>query len=264
MNLDEYKDRFSCAQVDRDTDGVLTVRMHSEGGVLVWGGPPHSELPELFSCIASDRRNRAVILTGTGDAFITLPTGDSADLAHSDASAFGWDKLIFEAIRLISQLLEIEVPIICAVNGPTQSHSELAVLCDIVLAADDAYFTDAGHLQGGLVPGDGMQIIWPLLIGHNRARYFMLTGRKINALEALDLGVVAEVLPREALLTRAQELARDLATRNPALIRNSRHIMVRQIKKLVLDDLELGLALEAVAALTNQAWAAGSGPRTRR
>src|SRR6202043_3825594 len=107
--------------------------------------------------------------------------------------------------------LNIEVPMIAAVNGPALIHAELAVLCDIVLAADHAEFQDAPHLPLGIVPGEGVHIVWPLLLGPNRGRYFLLTGEEISAQQALTLNVVAEVLPPERLLPRAHELASQLA-----------------------------------------------------
>ena len=82
------------------------------------------------------------------------------------------------------QMLDIEVPMIAAVNGPVTVHSELAVLCDVVLARTDTYFQDAPHFPGGLVPGDSMQVVWPMLLGPNRGRYFLLTGQEIHAEEA--------------------------------------------------------------------------------
>src|SRR5581483_6519380 len=97
---------------------------------------------------------------------------------------------------------EMDVPVVCALNGPAQAHSELAVLSDIVIAADHAYFQDLPHAPMGMVPGDGIQLIWPLLVGFNRARYFLLTGQKIDADEALRLGVVGEVLPAHQVLER--------------------------------------------------------------
>src|SRR5215475_16080772 len=100
---------------------------------------------------------------------------------------------------------------IAAVNGPAIIHAELAVLCDIVLAADTAVFQDAPHFPGGLVPGDGVHVVWPLVLGANRGRYFLLTGQKLSAQEALNLGVVSEIVPREKLLARAWELARQIS-----------------------------------------------------
>ena len=254
MELDTYKDQFATAEVSRDEAGVLTIRMHTRGGSLMWGGRPHRELPELFSAVASDRDNRVVVLTGTGDAFIDMDEGGAAPLAQGRASAEMWDRVIWEGNRLVNELLDIEVPVIAAVNGRAVAHSELAVLADIVLASDDAFFQDAPHFPGGLVPGDSMQVVWPMLLGPNRGRYFLLTGQKLSADEALDLGVVGEVLPRELLMDRAMELAGQLAKQNPILLRNTRHVLTRPIKRAMAEDLHTGLALEAIASISGRAW----------
>lgn len=252
MELDDYKDLYATADVSRDDAGVLTIHMHTKGGSLMWGGRPHAELPELFSAIASDRENRVVILTGTGDAFIDMEEGGAAPLAEGRANAELWDRIIWEGNRLVNEYLDIEVPVIAAVNGRAIAHSELAVLADVVLAADDAYFQDAPHFPGGLVPGDSMQVVWPMLLGPNRGRYFLLTGQKLSAAEALELGVVGEVLPRDGLMDRARELAADLATRNPVLLRNTRHVLTRPIKRAMADDLHIGLALEGIASISGR------------
>lgn len=253
MELEEYQNRYSTAEISRDEAGVLTVRMHSKGGPLRWGGPPHQQLPELFNAIASDRDNRVVILTGTGDSFIELPEGPNP-LAEGRANATVWDRIIWEGNRLVDQMLDIEVPMIAAVNGPVTVHSELAVLCDVVLVAEHTYFQDAPHFPGGLVPGDSMQIVWPLLLGPNRGRYFLLTGQKIGAAEAKELGVVGEVLPADELLGRANAIAADLAQCNPILLRNTRHALVRPIRRAMADDLHTGLALEAIASMSAREW----------
>ncbi|MFN0089391.1 MAG: enoyl-CoA hydratase/isomerase family protein [Acidimicrobiales bacterium] len=251
MELHEYKDRFKSAEVSRDDHGVLTVRLHGRDGALMWGMRPHRELPELWAMINSDRENRVVVLTGTGDWFIGLQGGGEG-LARGQISPFGWDQVIFEGIRLVMQMLDIEIPMICAVNGPAIAHSELAVLCDVVLAAEGAYFQDAPHFPDDLVPGDSMQIIWPLLLGPNRGRYFLLTGQKIDAQEAKQLGIVGEVLPADKLLDRAYEIAHELAHRNPVVLRNTRYVLTRQLKKAMMDDLHMGLALEAVGSLAGK------------
>jgi enoyl-CoA hydratase/carnithine racemase len=173
-------------------------------------------------------------------------------MAQGGMSAMAWDRTIFEGLRLVMQLLDIEVPVIAAVNGPVSVHSELAVLADIVLAAEHAYFQDAPHFPGGLVPGDSMQVVWPLLLGPNRGRYFLLTGEKIHAAEAKQLGVVGEVLPADKLMARAYELAGNLAKLNPVLLRNTRYVLTRPLKRAMLDDLHLGLAVEAVTSISGQ------------
>jgi enoyl-CoA hydratase/carnithine racemase len=147
-------------------------------------------------------------------------------------------------------MLEIDVPIIGAINGPCTVHSELAVLCDVVLITQDTFFQDAPHFPEALVPGDSMQIVWPMLLGPNRGRYFLLTGQKLHAEEALRLGVAGEVLPAERLQERAMELAHHLAGLNPLVLRNTRHVFTRPLKRAMADDLHLGLALEAIASLS--------------
>ncbi|MEJ7722445.1 MAG: enoyl-CoA hydratase/isomerase family protein [Ilumatobacteraceae bacterium] len=104
---------------------------------------------------------------------------------------------------------------IAAVNGPVAVHSELAVLCDIVLCTPDVSFQDVAHFPSGLVPGDSMQVVWPMLLGPNRGRYFLLTGQSLHAGEALALGVVGEIVERDELLSRATQLASGLAARHP-------------------------------------------------
>lgn len=254
MKLEDYQGKYTCAQVTRTEDGVLTVRLNSRGDSLMWSGRPHRELPQLFADISSDRENRVVVLTGTGERFIGIgdPEQLTGALVKGVVGPSDWDTALHEGVRLIESLLDIEVPVICALNGPAQAHSELAVLSDIVLAADTVYFQDIPHAPSGLVPGDGMQIVWPLLIGHNRGRYFLLTGEKIDAYEAKRLGVVNEVLPAEKLLERAYELAGGLARRNPIMMRNTRAVFVRPLKKAILDDLHYGLALECIAGLSGR------------
>ena len=149
--------------------------------------------------------------------------------------------------RLITNYLDIDVPVIAAVNGPARAHSEMALLADIVLASDTALFQDGPHFPAGLVPGDSMQVIWPLLLGPNRGRYFLLTGQEISAAEAHDLGVVGEVLAPDSLMARAREHAAQLASRDKHLLRFTRHVLTHRLKKQILDELEMGLALQGLA-----------------
>ena len=137
---------------------------------------------------------------------------------------------------------------ISAINGPALRHSEIPLLCDIVLAADTAVFQDSGHFMSGLVPGDGMHIVYPLLLGMNRGRYFLLTGQRIDATEAKNLGLVNEVMPISDLLPRAWELAEQMAQQSDLVLRYSRVAMTLMIKRQIHDLLGYGLALAGLGS----------------
>ncbi len=250
-SFESYADRFEHLALSRDADGILEVRLHTDGGPLVWGDSAHTELVYAFTEIGGDPGNRVIILTGTAGRFI-------ADIDDSWVGAMNpakWDKLYSHGKRLLQRILELPVPVVAAINGPASVHAELAVVSDIVLASDTAYFSDAPHFKYGVVPGDGAQIIWPLLLGLNRGRYFLLTAQRISAQEALDLGVVNEVLPPDALMTRAHELARTLARQPDVILRYSRDALTQHLKRLVLDDLGYGLALAGLG--TYESWPEG-------
>jgi enoyl-CoA hydratase/carnithine racemase len=108
---------------------------------------------------------------------------------------------------------------ISCVNGPAYRHAEIPFGADIVLAADDAVIQDSAHFPNRTVPGDGINLLLPFLMGWNRGRYWMLTGQKLDALTMREYGLVAEVMPRDQLLPRAWQIARELAANNPLVLR---------------------------------------------
>jgi len=249
MNLSDYQDKFQCIRFTR-SEGVLEMTMHTRGGPALWGTSLtslHAELGHAFRDIALDRENKVVVLTGTGDSFCAAM--DREEPYPEPSLAHMWPRIHDEGLALLSNLLAVPVPMIAAVNGPALIHAELAVLCDVVLAAEHAEFADLAHVPGGAVPGDGVHTVWPMLLGPNRGRYFLLTGERIGAAEAKRLGVVGEVLAAEALLPRARELAAQLA-RLPALtLRHTRAVLTRDLRRRMHDELGYGLAHEGLAML---------------
>ena len=162
--------------------------------------------------------------------------------------------MFVNARRMVNAHLNIEVPMIAVVNGPAKRHADLALMCDIVLAADDATFEDTAHFQnGGIVPGDGINVVYTMLMGLNRARYLMLTGQVLSAREAKEMGLVAELLPRELLLPRAWELARQLAQKPDMLLRYTRAVLTHPLRKLLDESMPFSLAMEAMSTLDKSA-----------
>ena len=248
--LSDYAERFHGIRFARSDAGVLEMTIHTRGGPALWGtslNSLHAELGHAFREIALDPENRVVVLTGTGDSFIAA--ADPQERFHEPGLAAMWPRIHDEGMALLQNLLAVPVPMIAAINGPALIHAELAVLCDIVLAASHAEFADLAHVPGGAVPGDGVHTVWPMLLGPNRGRYFLLTGQRIGAEEALRLGVVGEVLTSEALLPRARELAAQLARLPYMVLRHTRAVLVRDLRRRMTDDLGYGLAHEALAFL---------------
>ena len=248
MQLADYAGRYHCIKFARH-DGVLEVTLHTRGGEARWGmslRSLHAELGNAFLDIARDAENKVIILTGTGSNFIVA--ADDEERMPETTLTDMWDRVYGEGVALLENLLAIPVPVIGAVNGPAFIHAELAVLSDIVLAAEHAEFADLAH-AGRCVPGDGVHTVWPMLLGPNRGRYFLLTGQRLSAQQALDLGVVAEVLPAEQLMPRARELAQQLATLPRRQLRHTRTVLVRHLRRRLREDLDFGLAVEALAMI---------------
>jgi enoyl-CoA hydratase/carnithine racemase len=264
----EYSEAYANVHVQR-TDGVVELRLHTDGGPIVWGQSAQRDLVGLYTEVALDTDNEVVILTGTGDSFISAwdignINGVVSDPGGSYRRTIGAAGGLVEYMpkRLIQAQLDIEVPMIAAVNGTASIHSEQALLCDIVLAADTATFRDACHFSAGLVPGDGIAVAYSEAIGMSRARYFLLTGKEITARQAHDWGLVHEVMPRDRLLDRAWELARVLKEKPPFVRRMTRQLLIHEIKRRMHNEVGYGLALEHLAG--TETWPTGLAPRDPR
>jgi enoyl-CoA hydratase/carnithine racemase len=254
----EYKDKYQCFALELSDDGILLMRAHTDGGPLQWNAVSHDEMADVFLDVAGDRDIRVVVHTGTGHNY----NADWGFLAKKAAEgsgeeaprAQGWapplefmNDLGWYGKQLLENWLDIEVPIVSAVNGPCSIHSEIPLMSDIVLASEDACFSDGPHFPRGMVPGDGQHIIWPMLLGPVRARYFLLTGQTIDAQKALEWGVVNEVLPKGQLLDRAYEIAREIAKRPPMATRYTRRLFTQDMKRACLNELSHGISVNLLS-----------------
>lgn len=145
-------------------------------------------------------------------------------------------------------LLDIEVPVIAALNGPVLLHSEYALLADIVLATPETIFQDKPHFDFGIVPGDGVNLLWPEVIGSVRGRYFILTRQQLDAQTAKDWGAVNEIVPSDRLLERAHQIANELVKLPPLTSRYTRIALTQKLRRIVDESAGYGLALEGISA----------------
>jgi enoyl-CoA hydratase/carnithine racemase len=242
--LDTYRDSFANARLTRSESGVLEVALHTNGGTLVFDGHTHEQFVDLFHSIGSDPDNRVVILTGSGQAFMESISPDGFDFFTPQ----GFDKIYREGRKVLMNILDIEVPLIAAVNGPVRLHSEYILLCDIALAAPSTVFQDKPHFDFGIVPGDGVHLLWQEVIGTVRGRYFILTRQELDAQTAKDWGAVNEIVPADKLLARAREIAEGLAKLPPLTTRYTRIALTQKLRRIVEEGVGYGLALEGISA----------------
>lgn len=219
---------------------VLTVTMTGATAMNLIDRPYHHELARIFADIAADPETDVVVLTGSDRSFC----------AGADLNWFGRtsdderDEVIRHARKIIIDLLEVPQPIVAAVAGPAAGlGATLALFSDIVIVADNAAIMDP-HVRIGLVAGDGGAIIWPLLIGVNRAKELLFTGGKVAAEEAHRLGLVNHVVPAAELLTSAHEMARGIAAGRQQAIRGTKASVNKILRDQVNLVLDTSLALE--------------------
>jgi enoyl-CoA hydratase/carnithine racemase len=267
----EYQDRYANYRFELSDDGILLMQCHTNGGSLVWDWTAHDGMSDAFADVSGDREIKVLIHTGTGENYNANwgapPDGPRPKPQYralaDEAGLYTLDEKAWYGRLLIENVLAVEVPIISVVNGPCNIHSEVPLLGDIVLASEDTYFQDAPHFARGIVPGDGQHVIWTFLAGHNRGRYFLLTGMQLTAQQARDWGVVAEVHAKDRVLDRAWELAHELAKRPPLTLRYTRQLFTQELKRAFLNELGHGLARETYAQRAFFPFGAGMAPLDR-
>jgi enoyl-CoA hydratase/carnithine racemase len=247
--FDAYRQGFPNARLSRSKTGVLEVALHTGGDTLVFNGHTHEQFVDLFHAIASDPNNRVVILTDSGNTFMESITLEGFDFF----SPQGYDKIYREGGKVLMNILDIEVPLIAAVNGLVRLHSEYILLADIVLATPSTVFQDRPHFEFGIVSGDGVHLLWQEAIGTIRGRYFILTREELDAQTAKEWGAVDEIVPADKLLTRAREIAEGLAELPPLATSYTRIAMTQKLRRIIDEGVTLGLALEGISAASHVA-----------
>jgi enoyl-CoA hydratase/carnithine racemase len=242
--FDTYRESFPNARLTRSKLGVLEVALHTAGGTLIFDGHTHEQFVDLFHAIGSDPDNRVVILTGSGSAFMETISPAGFDFFTPQ----GYDKIYREGRKVLMNILDIEVPLIAAVNGPARLHSEYILLADIVLATPSTVFQDKPHFDFGIVPGDGVHLVWQEAIGTIRGRYFILTRQELDAQTAKEWGAVNEIVAADKLLPRAREIAEGLAKLPPLTARYTRIALTQKLRRIIDEGVTLGLALEGISA----------------
>jgi len=243
----DYREMFKDHYVlDRRNDGVITARAHTNGGPVQLSVEHHRALGQLFKTIGSDPKNEVLIFTGTGDEFMMQLDPEGFALEEEDVSYWAYEYAFKDGRINVSSLInDVEIPTIGIMNGPG-FHSEIVLMCDITLCADDAVIFDP-HYVIGSVPGDGIHSCFLELLGVKRGAYALLTGQAIDAETALEYGLVNEVLPRDRLMDRALEIADHIMSQPRVVRRMSTQVVRRPWKQRLANDLEVGWGMQMFA-----------------
>ncbi len=244
--FEDYREKHQDRIAMERRDGVILLRMHTNGGPVVWGLEMHRALSQAWQDVGNDPENDVMILTSTDPYWIGVVDEDEEkDLP------FGYDTYYREATKLIENLLfNVDIPTIAAINGPGY-HTEIALLCDITICTEQAIFQD-GHFLIGFVPGDGQLLTFQELLGPKRSAYAAYTGQKIDASTALDWGLVNEVVSPDKLLDRAWELAGMIMQQPRATRCLTHHLLVRPWKQRLINDFPMHITHEGYGVYVSE------------
>ena len=232
------------------TDAILTITLNRPERLNAVDETMHKELENVFAEVGNDPEVSAVVLTGAGRGFCS---GGDVRAMDERGGAIALQSRALGAVslsgrRIIHNMLWVEQPMICALNGVAAGlGATIALFCDVIYASDQARIGDT-HVQAGLVAGDGGAVIWPLLIGMAKAKELLMTGDIIDATEAERIGLINKVVPHDELMETVMELARRLATGPALAIRGTKHALNKKIWNDLNLALDMGLALEARSA----------------
>jgi enoyl-CoA hydratase len=202
----------------------------------------HRALGEVWSQLAGDPGAEVVVLTGAGRAFSA--GGDFDAMLASQRDEATRTEVFNEARHTVLGMLELPQPLISAVNGPAVGlGASLAALSDMAVASEEAFLAEP-HLAVGLVPADGTALLWPLLIGLMRAKELVLTGDRIPAQRAFELGLVSRVVPPAEVLPVALALAHRLAKTPRQALRDTKRLLTAPALQAVHAVLEFALSAE--------------------
>jgi enoyl-CoA hydratase len=242
------RDDYQHLQFRRD-GRVLTIVMNRPEVKNASNIRMHNELSRVFADAQQDAQCDIVVLTGAGDAFSS--GGDIRAMADKIADRTLWNDTVDEARALFYSILDLEKPLIARVNGAaTGLGATLAVYADISIAADTAVIGDP-HVKVGLVAGDGGALMWPLLVGFQKAKELLLLGDNIGAVEAARLGLITHAVPAAELDARIDDLVGRLLKLPPFALRGTKKAINHTLRQLALSTFEYGVSLETQSQLTH-------------
>ena len=235
---------YELAGIEVRADGpVRVVTLNQPDTLNAISEDLHAQLVALWGHIDQDEGCRAVVLTGAGKAFSA--GGSYEDFEHRRVDMAARRRSLRLARQLVDEMLAVAVPVVAAVNGPAVGLGcTVTTLCDIVFMADHAFLADT-HVSVALVAGDGGAVTWPALTSLLRAKQYLLTGDRLSAADAVELGLANFVLPADRLLEEALAFAHRLAAQPAQAVQETKAILNQHLRANAVRTLGYGLAAES-------------------
>lgn len=224
--MSEYFSRFDRFGFDRPAPGVLRVTINRPEKMNALDAEGHNQIERLWAAIDGDPETQVSIITGAGRAFCaggdysTMPSaGTPLDPNQQGAKSFR------EASKLVFGIVNASKPIVSAINGAAIGAGlAVALLADISIAAKQAKLID-GHLRIGVMPGDHAALIWPLLCGLAKAKYYLMANETMTGEEAERNNLVSLAVDADQLQAKALEVASRLAASAPTALRMTKYVL---------------------------------------
>jgi enoyl-CoA hydratase/carnithine racemase len=221
---------------------VRVVRLNRPDQLNATNHELHRGLAGLFAQIDADDDVRAIVLTGNGKAF-----SSGGDFAYLDELSRDQDlrrQTLAHGRQLVTGMVGCRVPIVAAVNGPAVGLGcSLVALSDIVFMAESAHLADP-HVLMGLVAADGGPVTWPLLISLQLAKEYALTGDRIPARRAAEIGLVNHVCPDGEVVDQAVACAHRIAKLPRGAVEDTKRILNLHLERAVVATLDFALSAE--------------------
>lgn len=227
-----------------DVDGpVRTVTLNNPDQLNAFSDAMHDEFAALWSRMALDRDALAVVLTGAGKAFSA--GGSIEEFEHYRTDFAARRKTLRNARRLVDDMLNLHLPVVAAVNGPAVGLGcTLVTLCDVVFVDESTFLADP-HVTVALVAGDGGAVTWPFMTSMLRVKQYLLTGDRIPASVAVELGLANFAVPAGSVLAEATAFARRLAELPPQAVQDTKTVLNGLLRQAAVNVLGFGLAAES-------------------
>ena len=221
---------------------VRVVRLNRPGQLNATNHELHRGLAGLFPQIDADDEARAVVLTGNGKAFSA-----GGDFTYLDELARDPElrkETLAHGRRIVTSMVGCRVPIVAAVNGPAVGLGcSLVALSDIVFMAESTHLADP-HVLMGLVAADGGPVTWPLMISLQLAKEYALTGDRIPARRAAEIGLVNHVCPDDEVVAQAMAVPHRIAKLPRRAVEDTKRILNLHLERAVVATLDFALSAE--------------------